>query len=73
MLIALPGPWGFRPFVIEDHATMTTERTLEELQDLVGQQLGISDWLTVDQPMIDAFAQVSGDHQFIHVDPERAR
>ena len=52
---------------------MTTERTLEELQDLVGQQLGISDWLTVDQPMIDAFAQVSGDHQFIHVDPERAR
>ena len=51
---------------------MTTTRTLAEFQDLVGEQLGVSDWLTVDQALIDGFARVSGDHQFIHVDPQRA-
>ena len=51
---------------------MSDARTLEELKDLVGQDLGVSDWLLVDQALIDAFADVSGDHQFIHVDPERA-
>jgi acyl dehydratase len=45
---------------------------LEELKAMVGQQLGTSDWLTVDQVMIDKFADATGDHQFIHVDPERA-
>lgn len=39
----------------------------------VGTEIGVSDWLVVDQPMIDAFAAVTGDPQFIHVDPERAR
>ncbi|QQN75360.1 MaoC family dehydratase [Croceicoccus sp. YJ47] len=41
------------------------------IADLVGQRY-LSDWLTVDQPMIDRFADATGDHQFIHVDPQRA-
>ncbi len=43
-----------------------------ELQERVGEELGVSDWLTVDQDRIDAFADATLDHQFIHVDPERA-
>ena len=38
----------------------------------VGSHLGHSDWLTVDQDRVDLFAQATGDHQWIHVDPERA-
>ena len=38
----------------------------------VGQQLGHSDWLEIDQQRIDLFADATGDHQWIHVDPERA-
>ena len=39
----------------------------------VGKKLGSSDWLTVDQKMIDQFAEATGDHQWIHVDVERAK
>ena len=39
----------------------------------VGKKLGTSDWLTVDQKMIDQFAEATGDHQWIHVDVERAK
>jgi acyl dehydratase len=46
--------------------------TFDALQALVGQPIGVSDWLTVDQAMIDKFADATNDHQFIHVDPERA-
>ena len=42
------------------------------LEDFVGSELGISDWMTVDQRRIDAFADVTQDHQWIHTDPERA-
>ncbi|MFP3913914.1 MAG: MaoC family dehydratase [Actinomycetota bacterium] len=45
---------------------------LQRLQPLVGTEIGVSDWLTVDQDRIDAFADATGDHQWIHVDPERA-
>ena len=45
---------------------------IEELQSAVGEHLGYSDWLTVTQDRIDAFADATGDHQWIHVDPERA-
>ena len=44
-----------------------------ELQSLIGQEVGLSRWITVDQARIDAFARVTEDEQFIHVDPERAR
>ncbi|WP_414900056.1 MaoC family dehydratase [Sphingomonas flavalba] len=45
---------------------------IDAYRDLIGQPLGTSDWLTVSQDMIDRFADATGDHQFIHVDPERA-
>ena len=51
---------------------MKTYPRLADLQALVGQPLGTSDWITVDQPRIDAFADATLDHQWIHVDPERA-
>lgn len=44
--------------------------TLKEMP--AGSDLGVSDWLTVDQAMIDCFAEATGDRQFIHVDPVRA-
>jgi acyl dehydratase len=44
----------------------TTYPQLSDLQALVGQPLGTSEWLTVDQARIDAFAAVTGDHQWIH-------
>ncbi len=46
---------------------------IEQLKDYIGKELGHSDWLTVDQDRVDRFADCTGDHQFIHVDPERAR
>ena len=48
-----------------------TGSALEQMQAEVGRTY-VSDWVTVDQAMIDRFAEVTGDHQFIHVDPERA-
>jgi len=51
---------------------MTTYPHLADLQALVGYDLGSSDWVTVDQARIDAFAHATGDHQWIHVDPVRA-
>lgn len=44
-----------------------------DLARYVGQEIGVSDWFTVDQPMIDKFAEATGDHQWIHVDVERAK
>lgn len=44
-----------------------------ELADHVGEELGITEWLTIDQDRIDAFADATLDHQFIHVDPELAK
>jgi acyl dehydratase len=45
---------------------------VDELRAAKGEQLGVSDWVTVDQERIDMFAEATGDHQWIHVDPERA-
>jgi acyl dehydratase len=47
--------------------------TPEALKALVGQELGVGEWLEVTQDMIDRFADVTGDHQWIHVDVARAR
>ncbi len=47
--------------------------TPDDLAALAGKPLGASDWLTVDQHMIDTFAEATGDHQWIHVDVDRAR
>ena len=43
-----------------------------ELKDYIGKSLGKSDWVQIDQPRINQFADCTGDHQFIHVDPEKA-
>jgi acyl dehydratase len=50
-----------------------TVNGIEELKALVGRTIGPSDWREVTQELIDQFAEVSGDHQWIHVDPERAK
>ncbi|WP_269929614.1 MaoC family dehydratase [Aminobacter sp. HY435] len=47
--------------------------TFEELRCKIGQEIGVSEWVTIDQSRIDGFAECTGDHQWIHVDPERAR
>ena len=47
--------------------------TLHSLQQRVGEELAIGDWVTVDQATIDKFAEATGDHQWIHVDTERAK
>ncbi|CAD7030289.1 MaoC family dehydratase [Pseudorhizobium halotolerans] len=51
---------------------MPREISLADVPGLVGQVLGTSEWITVDQQMIDTFADATLDHQFIHVDPDRA-
>ena len=47
--------------------------TLAGLGEHVGKELGLSDWVAIDQQRIDTFASCTGDHQWIHVDVERAR
>ncbi len=51
---------------------MRTFTTLQDLTAAVGEDLGTSDWLTIEQERVDAFAEATGDHQWIHVDVERA-
>lgn len=47
--------------------------TTETVSDLVGKETGVSDWVTIDQERINVFADVTEDHQFIHIDPEAAK
>jgi acyl dehydratase len=54
-------------------ASSTTIPHPSQLKAFVGKELGTSDWVTVTQEQIDAFANATGDHQWIHVDVERAR
>src|SRR3954467_4779702 len=50
----------------------TTVDGIEGVRGLVGQPLGYSDWVTITQEQVNRFADATGDHQWIHVDPERA-
>jgi acyl dehydratase len=50
-----------------------SDLTLSGLSERIGRELGISDWVAIDQERIEAFATCTGDHQWIHVDVERAR
>ena len=50
----------------------TAQQLLERLQPQFGTEIAVSDWLLIDQPRIDRFAEVTGDSQWIHVDPQRA-
>src|SRR5262245_14464329 len=47
--------------------------SIDALKSLVGNEVGVSDWIVIRQPMIDAFADVTRDRQWIHLDVERAR
>ena len=51
---------------------MPQAQALEQLQARVGEEIHVSDWLLVTQDRVEAFAQATGDHQWIHVDRERA-
>ncbi len=51
---------------------MKTYQNPAELKSLVGSEIGVSDWMTIEQSRIDQFAAVTGDDQWIHVDPKRA-
>ena len=50
---------------------MRVFNNVEEIKKCVGQEIGVSDWFAIDQDRINDFADATGDHQWIHVDPER--
>jgi acyl dehydratase len=52
---------------------MKTFQTLSELPPLVGHEVAVSDWITVTQEQVNTFADATGDHQWIHVDVEKAK
>jgi acyl dehydratase len=52
---------------------MKTLESLSDLPALVGQEVAVSDWLTITQEQVNQFAEATGDHQWIHVDVERAK
>jgi len=51
---------------------MRVFKSIDEMRPLLGSELGVSDWIEVDQVRIDTFARITGDDQWIHVNPERA-
>jgi len=51
---------------------MPQQQTLAELKQRIGQEIHVSEWIDITQARIDAFAEATGDHQWIHVDPARA-
>ncbi len=52
---------------------MISFATLDELRGAAGQALGVTEWMEISQDRVDLFADATGDHQWIHVDVERAR
>lgn len=46
--------------------------TTDQLNDYIGKEVGVTDWVEIDQDRINKFADATGDHQYIHIDPERA-
>ena len=51
---------------------MTKVVSADQLGDYIGKEVGVTDWFEIDQQRINQFADATGDHQYIHVDPERA-
>jgi acyl dehydratase len=58
---------------VKEKYTVRVFNGADELKAAVGEQLGTSDWVTVEQKQIDTFAEATGDHQWIHVDAEKAK
>src|SRR5207237_7092707 len=67
------GPQGDTSTTTAEEGAMLEPETPQDLLQMVGRELGPSEWTTVDQPMIDKFAEATGDHQWIHVDVARAK
>jgi acyl dehydratase len=57
----------------EYNAKYSAKYSIATIEDFIGRELGVSDWVVVDQARVDAFAQCTGDKQWIHVDVERAK
>lgn len=58
---------------MSDASTERIVRSVEELRQLIGQEIGLSEWAEITQDRVNMFADATGDHQYIHIDPERAR
>src|SRR5882757_9996060 len=71
--MARPAPQDSHRFRGTREGGMLVVERPADMAGYVGKEIGISDWLTVDQAMIDKFAEATGDHQWIHVDVERAK
>ena len=56
-----------------DDLSIPRSITIDEMIALAGSEAGVSRWFVIDQKRIDAFAEITGDRQFIHIDPEAAR
>jgi acyl dehydratase len=67
-----PGHASRFPFHFTPEPDMSKEAVLSELQSQVGQETLITDWVDIDQQRVNLFADATGDHQWIHVDAERA-
>ena len=52
---------------------MRIVESIEELKNLVGEEIGVSDWIEITQERINKFAEATGDHQWIHIDTDRAK
>jgi len=59
--------------LLDRHKSENKTVSVEEFKKLVGKELGTSDWFKVTQQRVNAFADATGDHQWIHIDPERAK
>jgi acyl dehydratase len=57
----------------KETALAASNFSFANLNELIGREIGVSSWVSIDQPIIDAFAQCTGDQQWIHVDVERAK
>jgi acyl dehydratase len=62
-----------RGYPVEQQESLMKQVAPESLADYVGEELGVSEWFRIDQDRINAFADATLDHQFIHVDPEKAK
>jgi acyl dehydratase len=69
----MPAPTGPTDTTDEEIAMATVVKGIDQFGSLVGQHLGYSDWVEIDQDRVNLFADATGDHQWIHCDPERAK
>ena len=59
--------------IVKTTAYATSFKQLSDMKDWVGKELGLTDWITISQERIDAFAAATEDHQWIHIDPEKSK